>query len=60
METSQEIMDENCQVNQSYLIEMGGSKYEAKFKGYAGNNQYTPTFEIVGHAGSYKILKELD
>ena len=60
METAQEILHENCQVNQNYLIEMGGHKYQAKFTGYAANNQYSPTFEIVGYAGEYRILKELD
>jgi hypothetical protein len=60
METTQEIMHENCQIDHNYLVEMGGRKYAAKFKGYNGNSQYTPTFEIVGYAGEYRILKKLD
>ena len=60
MEIAQEILHENCQVNHSYLIEMAGHKYQAKFIGYPDNNQYHPTFEIVGDTRDLKVLRELD
>ena len=60
MEIAQEILHENCRLNHSYLIEMDGHKYQAKFKGYPGNNQYAPTFEINSDNGNLRILRELD
>lgn len=60
MEIAQEILHENCRLDHSYLVEIAGNKYQAKFKGYPDNNQYNPTFEIVGRVGKFKILREID
>jgi len=60
METVQEILHENCRVNHNYVIELGGQKYAATFRGYPDNNQYAPSFEIVGRAGEVRVLRELD
>lgn len=59
MEAVQEIMHENCHLDQDYLIEMGGQEYHATFKGYHDNNQYAPTFEIVSHEGEFKVIRSL-
>lgn len=59
MEAVQEIMHENCQIDQDYLIEMGGKEYRATFKGYPLNNQYAPAFEIVSHVGEFKVIRSL-
>ncbi|MEA1927819.1 MAG: hypothetical protein U9N73_06395, partial [Candidatus Auribacterota bacterium] len=60
MQVAEEILHENCRLNHSYLIEMGGSRYQARFMGYPDRNQYNPRFEIVGPAGELKVLRELD
>jgi len=60
MKATQEILHEDCGVNRRYLIEMGGQTYQAKFTGYQNNNQYSPTFEIVGRADELRILRELE
>ena len=60
MEATQEIMHENCRLDHRYVLEMGGQKYQATFKGYLDNNQYRPTFEIVGQAGEFRIIREID
>ncbi|HOO78162.1 MAG TPA: hypothetical protein PLI51_02875 [bacterium] len=59
MHTAQEILHENCRVGADYLIEMGGKKYTATFKGYRNNNQYAPSFEIVG-THEVRVLRQLD
>ena len=59
MEAVQEIMHENCRIDQQYLIEMGGKEYHATFKGYPLNNQYAPAFEIVSHEGEFKVIRSL-
>jgi len=60
MQVSEEILHENCRLNHFYLIEMDGTRYQARFKGYPDKNQYNPSFEIIGNSGNLKILRELD
>jgi len=60
MEAVQEIMHENCQLDRDYLIEMGGQEYHATFKGYHGNNQYAPAFEIISREGEFKVIRPLE
>ena len=60
MQVAEDILHENCRLDHSYLIEMDGHKYQARFKGYPDQNQYNPCFEIVGHIDALKILRELD
>ncbi|MDP8237018.1 MAG: hypothetical protein P9M08_11590 [Candidatus Erginobacter occultus] len=60
MQLAEEIMHENCRVNHSYLIEMDGHTYQARFKGYPDHNQYNPCFEISGQEDALKVLRELD
>jgi len=45
MQIAEEILHENCRINHSYLIEMDGSRYQARFMGYPDQNQYNPHFE---------------
>jgi len=57
--TAQDILHENCREGCNYIIEMGGRKYEATFRGYRDNNQYAPSFEIVSNH-EVRVLHELD
>jgi len=59
MQMAQEILHENCREGCNYIVEMGGRKYEATFRGYRNNNQYAPSFEIVG-SHEVHVLRELD
>ena len=54
----QGIMHENCVKGKSYLVDIEGRYFEARFKGYPDGDQYTPVFEIRDGAGDVRVLKE--
>jgi hypothetical protein len=54
------MMHEDCVAGKSYLIDIKGKKFEARFKGYPDGDQYNPVFEIRDGLGNVKIIKEYE
>jgi len=54
------MMHEDCVAGRSYLIDIKGKKFEARFKGYPDGDQYNPVFEIRDGLGNVKIIKEYE
>ncbi len=54
----QSIMHENCIRGKSYMIDIEGRYFEARFKGYPDGDQYHPVFEICDDHGDVKVIEE--
>ena len=52
------IMHENCVKGKSYLVDIEGKRFKARFKGYPDGDQYNPAFEIRDGLGDIKIVQE--
>ena len=52
------MMHEDCVAGRSYLGDIKGKRFAARFKRYPAGDQYNPVFEIRDGQGSVKILGE--
>ncbi len=54
------MMHEDCVAGKSYLVDIKGKKFEARFKGYPDGDQYNPVFEIRDGLGNVRIIREYE